>query len=147
MLDGYNVLTTVEAALGGGVILAGRDGCYRDMASMHGTYRKVAETIPALTHIGQTLAELDVASVRWYFDSPVSNSGRLKAVVLQLAGQRDWPWEVQLVRDPDRVLVGARQTIVTADSGVLDRCGPWLNLARRVVERWVGDAWLVDFRK
>ncbi|MCH5378010.1 MAG: DUF434 domain-containing protein, partial [Planctomycetes bacterium] len=30
-LDGYNVLTSLEAALGGGVILKGRDGCYRDM--------------------------------------------------------------------------------------------------------------------
>ena len=43
-LDGYNVLTTVEAALAGGVVLAARDGAYRDMASMHGSYRKVAET-------------------------------------------------------------------------------------------------------
>ena len=43
-LDGYNVLTTIEAALAGGVILAARDGAYRDMASMHGSYRKVAET-------------------------------------------------------------------------------------------------------
>ena len=45
-IDGYNVLTTVEAALAGGVILVGRDGCYRDMASMHGSYRKVSETRP-----------------------------------------------------------------------------------------------------
>ena len=32
LLDGFNVLTTVEAALGGGVILRCRDGCFRDMA-------------------------------------------------------------------------------------------------------------------
>ena len=38
------MLTTIEAALAGGVILAARDGAYRDMASMHGSYRKVAET-------------------------------------------------------------------------------------------------------
>ena len=42
-IDGYNVLTSIEAALSGGVVHA-RDGCYRDMASMHGSYRKVAET-------------------------------------------------------------------------------------------------------
>jgi hypothetical protein len=29
----------VEAALAGGVILACRDGAYRDMASIHGTWR------------------------------------------------------------------------------------------------------------
>jgi hypothetical protein len=31
-IDGYNLLTTVESALAGGVILVGRDGCYRDLA-------------------------------------------------------------------------------------------------------------------
>src|SRR5436853_428421 len=38
-IDGYNLLTTIEAALGGGVILGCRDGTFRDMASIHGTYR------------------------------------------------------------------------------------------------------------
>ena len=78
LLDGYNVLTTIEAALSGGVVLACRDGCYRDMASIHGTYRKVEETPPALMLIGKIAAELGVASCLWYLDSPVSNSGRLK---------------------------------------------------------------------
>jgi hypothetical protein len=45
LLDGYNVLTTVEAAMARGVILAARDGAYRDMASMHGSFRRVAETV------------------------------------------------------------------------------------------------------
>ena len=39
-IDGFNVVTTVEAALGGGVLLVGRDGAVRDMASMHGNYRR-----------------------------------------------------------------------------------------------------------
>ena len=47
-IDGYNALTTIESALSGSVILRARDGCYRDMASMHGTYRKVQETVPAI---------------------------------------------------------------------------------------------------
>ena len=43
-----NVLITLESALGGGVLLRCRDGCLRDMASLHGTYRIVDETDPAL---------------------------------------------------------------------------------------------------
>jgi len=78
-LDGYNVLITIEAALAGGVILAARDGAYRDMASMHGSYRKVAETRPALELLGRVIAAFEVAECRWYLDRPVSNSGRLKA--------------------------------------------------------------------
>ncbi|MBW3600238.1 MAG: DUF434 domain-containing protein, partial [Planctomycetes bacterium] len=34
LLDGFNVLTTVEAALSGAVVLVGRDGSFRDLAGM-----------------------------------------------------------------------------------------------------------------
>ena len=40
-IDGFNLILTLESALGGGVVLGGRDGCYRDLASVHGTYRRV----------------------------------------------------------------------------------------------------------
>ena len=80
-LDGYNVLTTIEAALSGGVILAARDGTYRDMASMHGSYRKVAETLPALELLAATIAALGAVECVWYLDRPVSNSGRLKELI------------------------------------------------------------------
>jgi hypothetical protein len=145
LLDGYNVLTTVEAALGGGVVLAARDECYRDMASMHGTYRKVEETMPALESIGQTLQQAQIGPVRWYLDSPVSNSGRLAAVIRDLAQQRGWCWQVELVLDPDAVLAHAEAPVATADSEILDRCCAWLNLARIVVEHHVLQAWVVDF--
>jgi len=142
-LDGYNVLTTVEAALSGGVILGCRDGTYRDMASMHGSYRKVAETRPALERIGRTLVELGAGECRWFLDQPVSNSGRLKTIIEQLAVEHRWPWGGELVPDPDPVLSEADQIVVTADSVILDRCTRWVNLARRVIEREVPDAWVV----
>ena len=69
------MLTTIEAALAAGVVLAARDGTYRDMASMHGSYRKVAETRPALKLLGQTMAALGVREAFWLLDRPVSNSG------------------------------------------------------------------------
>jgi hypothetical protein len=55
VIDGYNLLITVEAAMSGGLIFKGRDGCFRDLASIHGTYHKVTETIPALQMIAQFL--------------------------------------------------------------------------------------------
>ena len=145
LVDGYNLLTTVEIALGRGVVLVARDGCYRDMASMHGTYRKVAETVPALTAIGQTLCTIGVTRTHFYLDRPVSNSGRLAAVMRRLASQHGWSWTVDLVPDPDPLLAAARDAAATADSGILDLCRAWLNLARLVIDRCVPDAWIVDF--
>jgi len=122
-LDGYNVLTTLESALAGpphSAILRGRDGCLRDMASMHGHYKRVLETGPALVLLGDTLASLGVAAVQFYLDSPVSNSGRLKKMILQTADQHGWPWTVDLVTDPDPILACSPHIIATADSVILD---------------------------
>ena len=145
-LDGYNVLTTIEAALAGGVILPGRDGTYRDMASMHGSYRKVAETRPALELIGKTLAELEAGPCHWYLDSPVSNSGRLKGIIQEVAAEHQWAWDVELVHDPDPILAESPQIAATADSAILDRCARWFNLARETVDRQVSGARVLEFQ-
>ena len=140
LIDGYNALTTLEAALGGGVLLLARDGCLRDIASMHGSYRKVAETRPALTLLGEAAAAWGVARCVWLLDRPVSNSGRLRNIMAELAEQRGWDWTIQLVQSPDRDLARSDHIIATADSAVLDRCGRWFNLARRTVAEKVPHA-------
>jgi hypothetical protein len=142
-LDGYNVLTSVEAALGGGVILLARDGCVRDLASVHGTWRKVQETVPAIELVGRSLAKWSVAGVVWYLDRPVSNSGRLKSLLRTTANDQGWPWTVELVPNPDKILAVAEHTVATADSGILDECRRWVNLARLVIEESVPDARIV----
>jgi hypothetical protein len=142
-LDGYNVLTTIEVALGGGVILAAGDGTYRDIASMHGTYRKVAETLPALELLGQASTAGGAARWIWYLDRPVSNSGRLKKIIETLAAERGWPWQVELVPNPDAVLAATAEVIATADSVILDRCQQWCNLARAVIDQQIPHAYIV----
>jgi hypothetical protein len=143
-LDGYNVLTTVEAALGGGVALVGRDGCLRDMASMHGSYRKVAETRPALEHIGVVLDQFGPSECVWYLDRPVSNSGRLRTILLEVAAAAGRPWRVELAPDPDPILAQSDGVVATADSAILDSCVRWVNLARIIVETRVPQAWVVQ---
>jgi hypothetical protein len=133
-IDGFNVVTTVESALGGGIVLACHDGTFRDLAGVHGTYRKVAETLPALERIGKTMERLGVAEARWLFDRPVSNSGRIRAMLEQEAETHGWSWSVELVDNPDPILKAASEIVVTADSAILDRCGRWFNLARSVIE-------------
>jgi hypothetical protein len=144
LVDGFNVLTTVEAALGGSALLRCRDGTLRDLASMHGTWRRVAETEPAATLVGVFLGRLGVAETVWLLDRPVSNAGRLAGQLRALAATRRWPWRVEVVPGPDRELRTAAAPIASADGPVLDACGRWLNLARLVVEDAVPDAWLLS---
>lgn len=72
-LDGYNVLTLLDSALAGGIVLPGRDGCCRDIAGIHRRYRKINETLPALQLIGETAQAWGVSCCRWWLDQPVSN--------------------------------------------------------------------------
>jgi hypothetical protein len=143
-VDGFNLVITLEAALSGGVLVLGRDGCARDLSSVHGSYRAVEETERAVLLAGEALAALAPSSVLWLLDSPISNSGRLAARVREVAAARGWPWEVRVEFNPDREIVNSDRIAVTSDSNVLDGVARWLNLGRMIVERRVPGAWLID---
>jgi hypothetical protein len=147
LIDGYNVLTTVEAALGGAVVLLGRDGGCRDIAGVHGTYRRVEETLPALQLVGRYLGATAAGRCEWLLDAPVSNSGRLKTIIETTAREAGWPWAVRVVGNPDEELSAARGAVVaSADSVILDRCENWFGLAREVIAGFVPPARVVDLR-
>ena len=146
LIDGYNVLTTVEAALGGAVVLLGRDGSLRDIAGVHGTYRRVEETLPALRLVRLYLSSIAVGRCEWYLDAPVSNSGRLKAMIESAARDAGWDWTVQVVPNPDVVLSASPDVVASADSVILDHCRRWFALAREVVAASAQGARLVDLQ-
>jgi hypothetical protein len=143
-IDGYNVLTSIEAAMAGGIILVARDSCFRDLASMHGSWRKVAETEPAIDLLGRCLEEHRVQSCHWLLDRPVSNSGRLRALLMQRAAHMAWDWHVQLEFDPDRTLRGCPHIVASSDREILAHVSHWLNLARYVIEQELPGSWIVD---
>jgi len=144
-VDGFNCLITIEAALAGGLVLVGRDRSARDLASVHGSYRKVAETQKAIDAVGAILEPLAAKEVIWFFDRPVSNSGRLCQFVDQAARDHNWPWRTELVFNPDRELLKQGDWIVASSDGwILDRCTEWVDLPTFVVRANVSDAWAVD---
>jgi hypothetical protein len=144
VIDGFNALTTVEAALGGAAVLLARDGCLRDVAGLHGSYRQVEETLPAIVLIGEILADRGAGPCLWCLDRPVSNSGRLAGAIREAAEARDWDWSVELMFHPDAHLSASAEIIATADGVILDRCARWVNLAREAVGARAPGAWRID---
>ncbi len=147
-IDGLNVITTIEVALAGGVLLIGRDGCMRDMASFHGSYRLVHETDRAVGILVSVLDSMLPAKAVVYVDRPVSNSGRLAELVRNTARAAGSNVEAQTADGLDEMLKRADAVAATADSAILDACGNWVNLARIAVERYqpeVEPMWLLDF--
>lgn len=152
LIDGYNVLITIESALSSGLVFVGRDGCYRDIASVHGTYRKVEETIPAVDLILRSVNETGVADAAILLDRPVKNSGRLRALIEERAGagapttSKPLAWHVELCDSPDARLVESDAVVATSDSVVLDRCARWVNLAAWIIDRNIPSATVIDLR-
>lgn len=149
MVDGFNLLVSLEAALSGGVLLRCRDGCLRDMSAVHGSYHAVVETDAALALAAARLAELHTSSVHWLLDKPVSNSGRLAGRIRELAEQHGWPWTVEAVFNPDADLIAARDVVVvSSDAMVIDGAACWYNLAADLIlTHRCGPAWVLDLRE
>jgi len=135
-IDGFNIILTLEAALGKGYLIKGRDGVIRDMASVHGSYRVLNDTKKVLEMIGLSLENWGVKEAIWYLDKPVSNSGKLKALMEEIAKKEGYNWKVELVKNPDPVLIRKKQIVITADSGILDNISKWFNITEYVLRRF-----------
>jgi hypothetical protein len=143
-VDGFNLLITLETALGGGVLIRGVDGRVRDLANVHGTYSLREETEKAVELALEELGKLGVAKSCWYFDRPVSNSGRLAALVRETGKRLGVPTDARAIDGVDRKLRECEGVVVTADSAILDGGVRWFDLAGRIVERRIPGAWIVD---
>ena len=144
-IDGFNLLITVESALSNGIIFDCMDGCYRDLASIHGTYKRVMETETAILLIGDALERLKVGTVHWLLDRPVSNSGRLKTLLYEIADQKDWDWEVDLFNNPDAQLIESEEVVISSDSMVIDGATRWSNLGRYLIDNYIPNATVIHF--
>lgn len=151
VIDGYNLLITTECALSNAPLFIGLDGCMRDIASIHSTYRKVEETISALELIGKVIEELEIKETIWVLDSPISNSGRLKKIMEELAEERKWNWKILLEKHADKSIVELSQNeshvVASCDAWIIINASNWVNLCSFIVKNYIPSAWVLDFRK
>lgn len=133
-IDGFNLLIWLESALSGAYVFHCLDSAFRDIGGVHGSYKSVEKTQMAIALVGQVLANLGIESVHWYLDQPVSNSGRLKGKLMNLATTKGYNWEVSLVYNPDKVLVESTDVVISSDSWVLDETEWWFNLCAYLME-------------
>lgn len=147
LIDGLNVITTIEVALSGGVLLLGRDRCLRDMASFHGSYRLVQETERAVAILLDLIATMRPSDATVYIDRPISNSGRLAGIIRTAAAARTMHVDARTADGVDEILKASTAVVATADSAILDACKAWVNMARLAVETRRSELeplWLLD---
>lgn len=134
-VDGFNQIILLESLLSGAWLFQGLDGYYRDLSGIHGTYKRVSQTEEALHLILEFFKESQLASMHWYFDQPVSNSGRMKKMIDDVAEKYQVNWKAELVFNPDQQLIESREIILSSDAYILDHAKHHVNLIQWSLDR------------
>ncbi|SHL87443.1 hypothetical protein SAMN05444360_105141 [Chryseobacterium carnipullorum] len=132
-LDGFNILILMESLLSGAYIFEGADGCFRDLSGVHGTYKRVSQTQKAIELVGSFFQKAELQKLVWIFDKPVSNSGRIKEIVLDFAQENNFNWEGVLEFNPDKWIAENAEIAVSSDAWILDHCQQWFNLIAHLI--------------
>lgn len=127
-IDGFNTIITLEVMFSEGILFECMDGTIRDLAALRGTYRLIPETSEAVRMMLQALQKARISKATILLDEPVSNSGRLKALIADIGEEFGFEMDIQILRDVDRSLY-SRENVITSDSVILDHCESWVNLA------------------
>jgi len=143
-IDGFNLLITLETVLGGGILIRGIDGRIRDLANVHGNYSLRAETEEAITLALKSMRDLGVKESLWYFDRPVSNSGRLAALVRTIAEKLGVEARAEAIDRVDATLKACDGIVVTADAAILDSGVEWFDLAGWIMRTRIPGARIVE---
>ena len=134
-MDGFNTIITLEVLLSGSILFQCMDGTIRDLAALRGTYRLIPETDGAVGMMLDVLKEAGVGKINILLDQPVSNSGRLKAKIADVAEEKGITGlDIQILRDVDRALYD-KELVITSDSIILDQCRSWVNMTAECVKR------------
>ena len=143
-IDGFNLLILLESALSGAFVFKGRDGVFRDISSVHGSYKRVVKTEESIILVGNVLKELNVASAKWYLDQPISNSGRLKTRLLEIAKEYEFDWTVELVFNPDGEIVKSHYPVISSDGWVLENAVSWFNLGAYLMKNYLKESNVIE---
>jgi hypothetical protein len=146
-IDAFNVLIVSESALSGAALFRGQDSALRDLGGVHGSWRRVDETEPVLEALAVLLRDAEVARVRFFIDRPVSNSGRLRALIEEVFARiaPALPIDLELVPSADPSLRDEHEAIIaSADGWVIDGSTRWIDLPSLIAEASGQPMWLVD---
>lgn len=147
IIDGYNVLITVESILrslkkpeeNNNNLVWSDDGFIRDVESVFGKYKIGPQTKPALKLILKHLKNYEVGKVKFFFDQQVSFSGKLAHIIQKNLSKYEIEGAVLLSKRVDHDLktevnkTGA--IIATSDSAIIDKVDKVVDIPKLILNR------------
>lgn len=132
-IDGFNAIIPMESLLSESPIFECMDGAIRDMANLRGSYHIIDKTEGAINLLLSKLDELEIKKANIHIDKPVSNSGRLKMLILEIAKNYNVEVNVELLDAVDKSLYD-KEFVVSGDCVVIDNAISWIPLYKWIIE-------------
>lgn len=142
-IDGFNAIIPMESLLSESVLFKCQDGAIRDLANLRGSYKIIDKTEGAIRLILSKLDELNVRKAIFHIDKPVSNSGRLKTLILEISNDYKVEVEVNLLDAVDKSLYG-KENVVSGDCIVMDNAISIVPLYSLIVDSYKDEKWIVE---
>ncbi len=122
VIDGFNVLNTVEAILREEPLILCDDGVLRDFSEVHSKYKFTGLTKRALADVLTLLKKVEIAKARILYESQISRSGEIAALTRQMMTDMKIEGDSRTTKTVDSTLIRSGKVIATSDSAILLKC-------------------------
>jgi hypothetical protein len=147
LIDGHNVLITVESGLKGRLLIAANDGVIRDVAGISHRYRISTLTHEAIDIIFQILQKYPPKETLFFLDEPIRQSGELAAALRSALKSWNLSGNAQALKVPEGRLIGGEGVVASSDSAVLDEVQRGFDLAAAAIKSLPQKINLIDFTR
>jgi hypothetical protein len=138
VIDGYNVIITIEAGLSGRPLILGDDGFIRDISGLSGNFKKTERTEEALQLILDVLKRVKPRQTLFLFDAPISMSGKLAKDIRDRLKKENLLGDARAVKVPEKILIGFPGVIATSDTAIIDQSKKVVDLAGDIIRKRIG---------
>jgi len=134
LVDGFNVLNTVEAMLRGEPLILCDDEVLRDIREKHSKYRPSNLSENALKMILEFLKNAHVAEVKVLYESQISRSGEVAGLTRHLLSEMGLRGDARTAKTVDSILAKSGEIIATSDSAILLRCRAFIDIPKNLAQ-------------
>lgn len=133
VVDGYNVLNTLDALERGDILVKCVDGVIRDVSEVHGKFRVTDRTLALVKNIVSELYSLGSSNIVVVYDAQISRSGELASATRKIIYSLRLKGDAKAVKSADRAIIMERCIAVTSDSALISKLGRFFDLPAYMV--------------
>jgi len=145
LVDGHNVIITIESGLTGLLLIAANDGVIRDVAGVSHRYKISCKTHKAIEGFLRILQNHPPDEIFFYLDAPIRQSGELAALLRSSLKSHNLAGGAQAIKVPEEHLIGTDDVVASSDSAVLDRVKHGFDLAAAAIKSLPQKLNTIDF--